>query len=357
MLRPIRVCFSSAVSSHYKVTYVRATPTALPGSDSSLTVLDATAIGPDSWLFQRPAVSALAGKLCERCVSLLDLPADISRGSSTGADEVFCLEYTKEGFVIRAGDTVEIEPALLRIPLYATDFTRYQFRAPASQCILFPYIVDGDRYHVLDEHTLRGSFPRAYAYLRDNRSRLQARKQFREWYGFSAPRNLHVHERVAILVPLLADRGLFSPAPAEPAAYCVMASAGFSVSFDPIQTAVSRNYLLGLLNSRLLFWRLASISNKFRGGWITCTKQYFGTLPIRTRRGTDSRENALREEVDHLVQCMLDLHKQLAASKAPTDKTAIQRQIDATDRQIDQLVYELYALTDDEIGIVEEATG
>ena len=53
---------------------------------------------------------------------------------------------------------------------------------------------------------------------------------------------------------------------------------------------------------------------------------------------------------------MLDLHKQLDAAKTPTDKTAIERQIEPTDRQIDQLVYELYELTDDEIGIVEEAT-
>jgi len=34
---------------------------------------------------------------------------------------------------------------------------------------------------------------------------------------------------------------------------------------------------------------------------------------------------------------------------------SLRRQIDATDRQIDQLVYELYGLTDDEIRIVEEA--
>ncbi len=53
---------------------------------------------------------------------------------------------------------------------------------------------------------------------------------------------------------------------------------------------------------------------------------------------------------------MLSLHKQLDSAKTPTDKTAIQRQIDATDRQIDQLVYELYGLTDEEIRIVEEAT-
>ena len=35
------------------------------------------------------------------------------------------------------------------------------------------------------------------------------------------------------------------------------------------------------------------------------------------------------------------------------DKTTLQRQIDATDHQIDRLVYELYGLTDEEIGIVE----
>ena len=42
--------------------------------------------------------------------------------------------------------------------------------------------------------------------------------------------------------------------------------------------------------------------------------------------------------------------------KTPHDKESLQRQIDATDRQIDQLVYELYGLTADEIRIVENAT-
>ena len=53
---------------------------------------------------------------------------------------------------------------------------------------------------------------------------------------------------------------------------------------------------------------------------------------------------------------MLDLHKELAAAKTPAAESALQRQIDATDRQIDQVVYELYGLTDEEIRIVEEAT-
>jgi hypothetical protein len=50
---------------------------------------------------------------------------------------------------------------------------------------------------------------------------------------------------------------------------------------------------------------------------------------------------------------MLSLPKQLAVANTPQDQTVLQRQIDATDRQIDQLVYELYGLTDAEIQIVE----
>jgi len=34
----------------------------------------------------------------------------------------------------------------------------------------------------------------------------------------------------------------------------------------------------------------------------------------------------------------------------------LERQIAATDKQIDRLVYDLYGLTDEEIQIVEEAT-
>ena len=51
---------------------------------------------------------------------------------------------------------------------------------------------------------------------------------------------------------------------------------------------------------------------------------------------------------------MLALHKELAAAKTPTAKMMRQRQIEASDRQIDRLVYELYDLTEEEIAIVEE---
>jgi hypothetical protein len=38
------------------------------------------------------------------------------------------------------------------------------------------------------------------------------------------------------------------------------------------------------------------------------------------------------------------------------ERTVIERQIEATDREIDRLVYELYGLSDEEIALVEGAT-
>jgi hypothetical protein len=46
-------------------------------------------------------------------------------------------------------------------------------------------------------------------------------------------------------------------------------------------------------------------------------------------------------------------HTKLPSAKSDFDKTSITRKIEATDRQIDELVYELYGLTEEEIKIVE----
>jgi hypothetical protein len=50
---------------------------------------------------------------------------------------------------------------------------------------------------------------------------------------------------------------------------------------------------------------------------------------------------------------MLALHRQLVAAKTPHQKEALQRQIAATDKQIDKVVYEFYGLTEEEVRIVE----
>ena len=55
-----------------------------------------------------------------------------------------------------------------------------------------------------------------------------------------------------------------------------------------------------------------------------------------------------------LLKHRLGLRKQLADEKTPMDKELLQRQIDATDRQIDRLVYEFCGLTcNADMGVAE----
>jgi len=54
-----------------------------------------------------------------------------------------------------------------------------------------------------------------------------------------------------------------------------------------------------------------------------------------------------------LVEQMLRLHQQINQENVPNSKKIIQQQIKVTDKQINQLVYELYDLTDEIIAIIE----
>ena len=76
-------------------------------------------------------------------------------------------------------------------------------------------------------------------------------------------------------------------------------------------------------------------------------------LPTRTIDFKICDEKKKHDQMMQLVEQKLDLHKQLTEAKTDHEKTLIQRQIDATDKQIDKLVYELYGLTPEEIAIVE----
>jgi hypothetical protein len=54
-----------------------------------------------------------------------------------------------------------------------------------------------------------------------------------------------------------------------------------------------------------------------------------------------------------LVDKMLGLMPKLRAATADSEKAVLQNAVTATDQQIDQLVYELYGLTAEEIKLVE----
>jgi type I restriction-modification system DNA methylase subunit len=327
----------------------------LPSLQGTVSFVPFDTLSSESWVFGGKERRAIFQKMTDCAKPLQDLGVAISRGTSSGADGIFVVSKTNQSDVYRArdGEEVRLESGVLRTPLYATDFKRYAFAPATEERIIFPYSVGPQSSTLIAEKEFKSRFPRAYAYLRSRRKPLEDRQQFTHWYGFSAPRNLPLHDAANLLVPLLADRGSFSEFPAGQKEYCLMASGGFSITI-PDDGPGSPKYVLGLLNSKLLFFYLHSISNVFRGGWITCTKQYVGRLPIRLVDFSSPADKARHDKMVKLVDRMLELNRQKHSGKlAPSQVERIDREIAATDAEIDGLVYELYGITEEERGIVE----
>jgi hypothetical protein len=126
------------------------------------------------------------------------------------------------------------------------------------------------------------------------------------------------------------------------------------IKFRSEQNKLSYQYILGLLNSRLL-QKIFEIHNPQMVGKVFAEVKviYVERLPIRTLDFNKPAEKKMHDQMVQLVEQMLTLHKQLPEAKTGHEQTMIQRQIDSTNQQIDKLVYALYGLTEEEIAIVE----
>jgi hypothetical protein len=116
---------------------------------------------------------------------------------------------------------------------------------------------------------------------------------------------------------------------------------------DHRQSRASLLYLLGVLNSKLMrFYYETSFPT------LHVQRDELASLPIRSVAGSEAGR-ARHDKMVSLVERMLKSHKDLQAAWAESDKDAIKRNIEETDKEIDALVYELYGLTPEEIAIVE----
>jgi adenine-specific DNA-methyltransferase len=336
-----------------QVVYKRAEPNITSILEATSIIFDPSSLSSAAWNFYDANENNIISKLIKSTTKLLDIPSSFSRGSSTGNDQIFILDQLDDGKYINSnGDVVELEKDILKIPIFATDFNRYSFNYGTTTRIIFPYQITENQINVIDESELKKKYPNTYKYLFSKKHILIKRKQYAQWYGYSAPRNLLLHSRANILIPLLANKGLYSLTPVDRNKYTLMASGGFSITVD--EEIIETKFLVGLLNSKLLFWYLNRISNVFRGGWITCTKQYFGQLPI-IFNGLSTLQQSLQKEITYNVESLLQLNKDKQSATLQSQIEQLQSRINYHEEKINLAVYQLYGLTQEEIKIVEDS--
>jgi len=309
------------------------------------------------WNFHAKDGARLFRKLQLMPVKLGDI-ADIFVGLQTSADPVFIFKdipsLKGKTISVRSKEQDEIlslETDLLKPVVRSGHIGRYY--AYATAAVLFPYEFHDGKASLVPEDAIRKRFPKAWSYLLQNKPLLAKREHGKfkgaGWYQLY-PKNLDLWEQPKILVPYMVTRlGAFFDT--EDKYFVNVTTGGFGVTI-PSRHGDMR-YFTGLLNSRLLDWMMKRVSTRFHGGYFAANKQFLVQLAIRTINPNDSKDKTAHDCMVNLVDTMQTLHKRLAAAESEAQKTVLQRQIAATDREIDRLVYDLYGLTKEEIAIVE----
>jgi len=119
-------------------------------------------------------------------------------------------------------------------------------------------------------------------------------------------------------------------------------------------TDINLKYLLGVLNSRVChFW--LDRKGKKQGTALQVDKAPLLEVPIPAIAPSGHAGRTTQEDIVRSVDRMVHLSNRLTTARTAHEQAVVGRQIEATEREIDRLVYELYGLSDEEIKIVEEA--
>ncbi len=286
-----------------------------------------------AWTFEGPDKRKLIDRLAASNQTLSQYCGNrIYRGVVSGLTDAFVISgHTRSQIVQRNPDAAHIIKPFLN----GRDILRYHVK-PRDQYLIYTY------------HGVRiQDYPAVEEYLRPFRDRLEHRATKQEWYELQQPqcRFSTFMDKPKIIFPDIAKSPRFA-----------LDRDGYYGANTTYFIPGADCYLLSLLNSRLAFLYFSVTCAGLEGTGETYLRffgQYLEGFPVRTINFDDPVDKARHEKMVKLVDRMLSLHKKLDAAKVPGDRTRIQRQIDATDREIDALVYELYGLTEDEIKIVE----
>ncbi len=119
------------------------------------------------------------------------------------------------------------------------------------------------------------------------------------------------------------------------------------------KTDYDLHFVLGLICSKANCWYWKQCFFDQKETFPKVKKDALLSILLPRINFSDPADKSRHDRMVAFVETMLDLNKKLSAAKTEHEQTALKRQIETTDNQIDELVYELYGLTEEEIRIVE----
>jgi hypothetical protein len=289
--------------------------------------INVAAFNDEGWSLSSSGISTLLNKVKEIGVPLGKyVNGRIYRGVLTGLNEAFVIdELTKNRLIEQDSKSADV----IKPFLAGRDIKRYMPFPEGRYLILFPK--GWTKKQTTENHWewLQLNFPAIASHLASFSQAAQKRGDKGDfWWELRACEYYNEFEKPKIIVPAIV----------KSASYSYDLSKFYSNDKTTI-IPTDEKFLLAILNSSLIDYFMHKIASTKQGGFYEYKPVYLYQLPIAKAS----------IELKHIVESKVS--QILEAKKAdPKADTSV------LEKEIDQLVYGLYGLTEEEISIVEGET-
>ena len=296
-------------------------------------------LSKDAWFIGSEAEQKLKEKIEHIGKPLKDWDVKIYYGIKTGLNEAFIIDDTKRQEILddcKDEDERRRTEAIIKPILRGRDIKRYYYEWAGLWVIgTFPALhLDIDDYPAIKKYLLNHF---------DIRQLEQSGKKYPE-LGFNARKKtgnkwFETQDQIAYYPEFEKEKVVYG----QFQDYAEYALAGKGIFLSSNEYMIGGNYnkkyFLAVLNSKLIQWYLRNITGVMGEKLKIGQKSNFIKIPIPV---IDSSNQLTVSQIESLVDNILDAKKtNHAADTTPWEK------------EIDQLVYKLYELTDEEIRIIE----
>jgi hypothetical protein len=299
--------------------------------------VDLTNLTDDTWFIGSRAEIALKQKIEAIGTPLKDWDVKIHRGVLTGYNNAFIIDETRRAELIGEDPNSE---AIIKPILRGRDIKRYGYEFAGL------YLIDSHNGYT-DENGNRiapidiDDYPAVKNHLDQHWDRISVRQD----KGIT-PYNL----RNCAYYPEFAKEKVVYPNMTKYRPFLLDTKGYFTNQKCFIMTGKNIKYLTGLFNSWLFDFAFQDKFPELLGGTLELSKIFFIKLPIPLI--TDANRH-LAEQIELLVEKRIAISGKDERPDGYVKMTG--RSSQQIEAQIDQLVYELYELTEEEIKIVEES--
>jgi hypothetical protein len=368
--------------------------------------LDYRSLSSTPWILKSTEGKSILEKI-NLYTQLNDICKGIYQGLITTGDDIFMLDgEIKEnlfyGYSKELKCEVILESKILKKVLKGQDIKRY-LPLNSNKYVIYPHKINIKNKTVpLEPKEFQAEFPLTYQYLLNFKLSLIEKKiRYKTneyyWYSLHRAREISLFEKDYIITPQLQNIPSFTKKETD-----VYADAGGYLIL--LKDDFDTDSILVILNSKILWYFIKNTSSEYGGGYFYFKTKYlepFG-IPIEKIKNFDFKIKSARiiSETkvlfDSIQKFQRNLQREFALDVLPKklqdwytleyadflkelkkkkvelslsqkaeweeyfnleQKKAneLKKNIDATDKEIDTMVYELYGLTIEEIAIVENS--